>query len=148
MEGEEAFKPVYPGEESQQTLEEDLHLSEDDTSDGKVRGWRTDDAGAFICLVPGCQSRSFSAIYTFTRHWTEKHVTPVKQYLCPEKYCDKKNIHPADLKKHIRDKHKYNLPKNHSLRWRTVANDRYLSPGKRFFGPKDRKLPPVPRKSK
>ena len=146
MEGEESFKPVYAGEEGPSTLEEDLHMSEDDTLPSKVRGWQTDDAGAFLCLVPACQHRSFSSIYTFTRHWTEKHQTPVKQYLCPEPYCEKRNIHPADLKKHIKDKHKMTLPKGHALKWRTVKNDRYLSPGPQFFGPRDRKLPPAPRK--
>ena len=145
MEGEESFKPDYQGEETHSTLEDDLRLSDDgnELAVVKVRGWINDDTGAFICQVPECQGRRFKTTYTFSRHWTEKHVTPIKQFLCPNSACEKKNIHATDLKKHVKDKHNQVLARDHKFRWRTVANDKYLSPGK-FFGPNERKFPVKP----
>ena len=116
--GEELFQPVYAGDESIfEKLAKDLHLSEDEEkSERKVRGWMTDDTGAFICQVPACQGRRFKTTYTFTRHWTEKHTTPIKQFLCPDTTCEKKNIHATDLKKHVKDKHNQVLARDHKFR--------------------------------
>lgn len=148
MDGEETFNPVYQGEET--TVEDDLRMSDDgdEMAVVKVRGWTTDDMGAFICQVPVCEEKRFKTTYTFSRHWMEKHVTPIKQFLCPEPNCEKKNIHATDLKKHVKDKHNQVLPRDYKFKWRKITNDRYLSPGSRFFGPNERKFPVQPKSCK
>ena len=56
LESEEAFKPVYPGDDGTSILEQDLHLSETDESVAahQVQGWKTDQLGQFTCMVEAC----------------------------------------------------------------------------------------------
>ena len=86
------------------------------------------------CQVAVCQdSRHFSSLTSYRRHWRRRHVEYLPFWMCPMEECDFRDLEKSDIIGHLVSKHKLKKPaakeKTVSLKKETALNKYFVPPG-------------------